>query len=272
MKECGGCGTPTIGVKLSPQLLWQILDIDRPDRQASHKARRAPTPYLSGFCKDGIQWVYSHFISSSQSTWWSRRWDTCGFMKDESVSLSGDTSQTLLHLARIGDESAWRRVAGIYEPLIRRWARCYGVSDTDATDVCQEVLLAAAMNLSGFDRQRTGSFRRWLKNITRNKIISARRKAFLPIPDALSDDLPEPPETPATISEEKRILFERIVESVRSRFEESTWLMFRMTYLEGRPIADVAAELGKNRGAVDIARSRVLAFIREQFAEHIEEE
>jgi RNA polymerase sigma-70 factor (ECF subfamily) len=193
-------------------------------------------------------------------------------MKDESVSSFGETSQTLLHLARTGDESAWRRVSDIYEPLIRRWARSLGVSETDATDVCQEVLLAAALNLTGFDRQRTGSFRRWLKNITRNKIISERRKGSLPIPGTLSDDLPEPPETPATISEERRILFERIVESVRSRFEESTWLMFRMTYLEGRPIPEVAAELGKNRGAVDVARSRVLAFIREQFAEHIEEE
>jgi DNA-directed RNA polymerase specialized sigma24 family protein len=45
-----------------------------------------------------------------------------------------------------------------------------------------------------------------------------------------------------------------------------------MTYLEGRPIADVALELGKNRGTVDVARSRVLAYIRGHFAEHIEEE
>lgn len=178
----------------------------------------------------------------------------------------------MLQSAQAGDDIAWQRIADVYQPLIRRWARFAGVSEADSADVCQEVLLVAAMKLNDFQRERTGSFRRWLKNITRNKVVSEWRKRRLPPNEPLPDDWPEAPETSAAISEERRFLFERIVASVRSQFEESSWQMFRMTFMDGRPISDVAAELGKSRGAIDIARSRVLAYIREHFAEHIEEE
>lgn len=193
-------------------------------------------------------------------------------MKDQSVPLEGQTSRTLLQSAQAGDESAWQRIAAVYQPLIRRWARFGGVSEADLADVCQEVLFAASLKLKDFQRERTGSFRRWLKNITRNKVVSQWRKRRLAANEPLPDDLAEAADTSAVISEERHYLFERIVESVRSQFEEATWQMFRMTCMDGRPIADVAAELGKSRGAIDIARSRVLAYIREHFAEHIEEE
>ena len=53
-------------------------------------------------------------------------------------------------------------------------------------------------------------------------------------------------------------------EQVRGHFQETTWRAFWMTAVEGRPAPEVAAELGLSVGAVYIAKSRVLARLREQ--------
>jgi len=51
---------------------------------------------------------------------------------------------------------------------------------------------------------------------------------------------------------------------VRGSFREATWQAFWRTAVEGRSPQEVAAELGLSPGAVYIARSRVLARLREQ--------
>jgi RNA polymerase sigma-70 factor (ECF subfamily) len=51
---------------------------------------------------------------------------------------------------------------------------------------------------------------------------------------------------------------------VQGRFTPSTWQAFWRTAVDGRPVAEVAAELGLSAGAVYVARSRVLARLAEQ--------
>ncbi len=65
-------------------------------------------------------------------------------------------------------------------------------------------------------------------------------------------------------------LFDWAAEKVRSSFRPLTWQAFWQTAVEHRDVRDVAAELGLSVGAVYIARSRVLARIREQI-QHIHE-
>ena len=51
---------------------------------------------------------------------------------------------------------------------------------------------------------------------------------------------------------------------VREEFANSTWQAFWQTAVEGRETKDVAAALGLSAGAVYIARSRVIARLRER--------
>ena len=59
-------------------------------------------------------------------------------------------------------------------------------------------------------------------------------------------------------------LFECAAERVRERFRPTTWEAFWRTAVGGEDARAVAAALGISVGAVYIARTRVLARIREQ--------
>ncbi len=65
-------------------------------------------------------------------------------------------------------------------------------------------------------------------------------------------------------AEYRRRLFAWAAERVRSHFRETTWHAFWRTGVEGQDIRAVAQSLGMTAGAVHIARSRVMARIRQE--------
>ena len=89
-----------------------------------------------------------------------------------------ETSVSLLERLRTGpDEEAWQRLDAIYQPLIRRWLlRHPGLGD-EAEDIVQEVMGVLIRELPGFQRQRNGSFRRWLRAVTVNRVLAHHRAA-----------------------------------------------------------------------------------------------
>jgi RNA polymerase sigma-70 factor (ECF subfamily) len=57
------------------------------------------------------------------------------------------------------------------------------------------------------------------------------------------------------------------LELIRSSFEERTWNAFWLTTIDEQPTADVSAKLGMSLGAVYVAKSRVLAKLREELGD-----
>lgn len=72
--------------------------------------------------------------------------------------------------------------------------------------------------------------------------------------------------------EYKRELFGWACREIQQEFSETTWQAFWQTAVEGQSAADVAAKLNKNVGAVYIAKSRVLARLREKVQQMESEE
>jgi RNA polymerase sigma-70 factor (ECF subfamily) len=72
--------------------------------------------------------------------------------------------------------------------------------------------------------------------------------------------------------EHDRHVTRKLLEMLRGDFEATTWKAFERTALDGLPAAEVAAELGLSSNAVFIARSRVLARLRQEAAGLIEME
>ena len=66
------------------------------------------------------------------------------------------------------------------------------------------------------------------------------------------------------MQEYTHVLVSRAYAVVHARVEPQTWEAFRLTACENRPGEEVAAELGMSVTAVFKAKSRVLAFIRQE--------
>jgi RNA polymerase sigma-70 factor (ECF subfamily) len=84
----------------------------------------------------------------------------------------------------------------------------------------------------------------------------------IPAPAADADE--------ASAAEETQILYRRALELVRRDFEDSSWQAFWRVVIDGQKPRDVADELKITSNAVYLAKARVLARLREEFAGAIE--
>ena len=187
------------------------------------------------------------------------------------------TRQSLLvRLCQPSDERAWQEFMEIYEPLIYRLARRRGFQDADAADLCQEVFQATAKAIQHWhQRPDRGSFRAWLFQIARNIMINTlRHRQRHPggvggsdIQRLLDQQPGNDDESRRLANEYERRLFQWAAGEVRTEFREPTWQAFWQTSVEARKPGQVAEELGLSVGAVYIARSRVMARLREKIEE-----
>jgi RNA polymerase sigma factor (sigma-70 family) len=185
------------------------------------------------------------------------------------------TRHTLI--AKLRDPSdavAWREFLTLYEPLVYRLARHKGLQDADARDLCQDVFRAVARAIDRWEPDPArGSFRGWLFTIARNLMIN-----FLTRRDrhargsgdtdmlAMLDAVPAADSHASAVfdAEYRKRLFRWAADQVQDEFAAKTWQAFWRTGVENRPVAEVAADLGMTAGAVYVARSRVLARLRQR--------
>lgn len=179
------------------------------------------------------------------------------------------------------DQQAWVQFVSIYEPLILRLMRQRGMQDADARDVTQQVILAVNQAVDSWHPDgREASFRRWLFAIARNLALKfIQRTATARGPGRrgvggtdmvdLLNNLPAPDHRTVTeFDEEYRTeIFHWAAERVRSEFRESTWEAFWRTCVLNEPIAAVADRLGMTTGNVYVARTRVIARMRQKVEE-----
>jgi RNA polymerase sigma factor (sigma-70 family) len=179
----------------------------------------------------------------------------------------------LVRLRDPQDERAWAEFTAIYSPLVYRLARRKGLQDADAADLVQEVLQAVASAIDRWDPDpMRGPFRNWLFRIARNLIINLlasqhRHPRGIGGADFVSllEDRASPSREDSALFEleYRRQLFEWASDRIRTEFQETTWAAFWRTWVDGRKSKDVAEELGLSLGAVYMARSRVVARLRE---------
>ena len=178
----------------------------------------------------------------------------------------------LVRIRDLRDELAWGEFARLYTPLIYRFARQSGLQDADASLVTQDVLVTVARTIHRFDYDRNnGSFRGWLKVVTRSRLSDFRQAQGRHVQGSgdtgmlhVMEARPDESQPDLWDREFRRCLFDWAIERIRCDFEETTWQAFWKTSVDGRATQDVADELGLSVGAVYIARSRVLARLRRE--------
>lgn len=178
----------------------------------------------------------------------------------------------LLRLRDLQDSEAWAQFIELYASVIYGYLRKRGLQDADAADLTQVCLrqVVAHVDSLEYDPKR-GTFRGWLFTIVRNQLRDfrahgqrrdqgsgdSRSQHFL---ETLS--APESDEADCWEQEYRRGLFAWAADQVRPQVQESTWQAFWQTAVEGRPVPEVAGRLGLTTAAVYLARSRVMARLR----------
>jgi RNA polymerase sigma factor (sigma-70 family) len=178
----------------------------------------------------------------------------------------------LVRLRDPRDGAAWTEFVDLYAPLVYGYARKQGLQDADAADLCQDVLsaVAGAVGRLEYDPAK-GAFRNWLFTVVRRKLSNWRR-AQRNRPDGSNDtaahhlleqcSAPQAGEAEWEAEWQER-LFAWACEQVRRDVADAAWQAFSRTVLHGQSCKQVAADLGLNVAAVYLARSRVLARLKE---------
>jgi RNA polymerase sigma factor (sigma-70 family) len=187
---------------------------------------------------------------------------------------AGPTTQSilLLRLRDARDEEAWSHFVRLYAPLVYRYARRRGLQDCDAADVAQNVLRAAMHDAGKLDGiHRRGSLRSWLFTVAHHKVYDLQKSrekqaeatgesAML----ALLHEQPAREDRTAWEREYREQLYSWAAEQVERQSSPAAWQAFRRTAVDGQPAAVVAKDLGMTVAAVYLAKSRIMARLKEQ--------
>ena len=180
------------------------------------------------------------------------------------------TSGSLLEqLRQPANQEGWARFVTLYTPLLYYWAHKLGLRDADAAELVQEIFVVLVQKLPSFEYQKQKGFRSWLRTVLLNKWRNALRQAaharkgtemnVAELADSLEEDV-------LAETEYRQHLISHAVELMRREFPFNTWKACWEYVVMDRPAAEVAAELGITVGAVYVAKSRVLARLRQDLA------
>lgn len=187
-----------------------------------------------------------------------------------------ETSQSLLERVKTDDQNAWRQLLHVYGPLVARWCERSGINEDDSADILQEVFRSVSSGVAKFKPQRSvGSFRSWLKTITRTKIIdnirsqnknpsgrggSTAHQQIANAPDPLIGEEDENSEEEA--ENENAIVVRRAMELIKPEFSEQNWSAFEKIVMDGASATDIANDLGISPQAVRQANYRIRRRLR----------
>lgn len=182
----------------------------------------------------------------------------------------------LIRIRNSEDRDAWNEFANIYRPAIIRLAKFKGLQNADAEDLAQKVLLSVSRDIKNWRHdENRARFRTWLTRVTYNAVFNVINRA---VPDRgtgnsdVTQMLNEHParkqaDSELLLVEVRREIFRFAADEIRSEFHEGTWAAFWRSAVEGIAIETVARDLGKTRGSVYAARSRVMSRLNEKIEE-----
>lgn len=184
------------------------------------------------------------------------------------------TSASLLARLRQSpaDQTAWAEFVDRYGRKLYGWCRHWGLQETDAQDVTQDVLVRLAAKMRDFAYDPSRSFRGWLKTLARHALsdfCDARGRAGAAAGGSVAVDALHSVEAREDLIRQLEDEFDQevlaeAVARVRTRVIPKTWRAFELTAYEGRSGAEAAEALGMTIAAVFVAKSRVQKLLQDE--------
>ena len=177
------------------------------------------------------------------------------------------------------DQASWQEFFDTYWKLIYGVARKAGMTDVEAQDVVQDTMVSVAKHMPSFRYDPAlGSFKGWLLNMTRWRIIDHARKRKLPI----AQHQPSGETATGTGTTEKIVdpesqnldklweaewetnLVNAAIANVKRRLDPEKYQIFDFYVNKGWPAEKVAARFGVTVNQVYLAKHRVTELIKEE--------
>jgi RNA polymerase sigma-70 factor (ECF subfamily) len=185
----------------------------------------------------------------------------------------------LSRLEHWDDQASWKDFFDTYWRLIYNVGVCSGLSAAEAQDVVQETVICVAKDIHKFKRDpKRGSFKGWLRNLTRWRIRDQLRKRIpgqtdgsdAPSQESESFRLEEiiDPGGPALEDLWDKEWEENLLAAARDRVKrhvrEEHFQMFDLYVQKNWPVQKVARTLGVSVGQVYLAKHRVGGLMKKE--------
>ncbi|GEM_PF-172792 len=198
----------------------------------------------------------------------------------DSRSMHTTPPSLLQRLRDPAERQAWNTFVELYTPLLFVWSRRWGLQDSDAADLVQDVLLLLYQKLPEFDYDRGGSFRGWLRTVLLNKWRDSRRRQHPPgSPLAKggmggAGDLVDPAVEPSWAEQEeqeyRQQLLRVMLKKLQHEFPATIWAAFEAYVVQGQAPIEVATNLQISPATVYAAKSKVFQRLRQELAGMLE--
>ena len=196
-------------------------------------------------------------------------------MRTEADEFIPTRRSLLSRLRDWDDQESWRDFFEIYGRFIYRTARKAGLKDEEAQDVVQETLIAVAKQMPGFKyNPAIGSFKGWLHQITRRRVVDHFRKRSPEVDlgqaglaDTSLDQLPDRAGygfDSLWEEEWQKHLLHAAMQHVKRRIHPKQFQMFDLFVTQQWPIKAVMDTLGVSAAQVYMAKMRVSRMIKSE--------
>lgn len=169
------------------------------------------------------------------------------------------------------DQASWCEFVTVYGPAIRQWCLHWGLQESDAQDVTQNVLFRLTSRLPNFRYDQTKSFRGWLKTLAHHAwhdFITEAAFRHRAAGDAGTFGHLQTIEAKSDLEQRVEAAFDKellelAIVRVKERIAPATWLAFKLTAFDGLAPQEVADQLGMRVSQVYLAKHRTQKMLQE---------
>jgi RNA polymerase sigma-70 factor (ECF subfamily) len=201
---------------------------------------------------------------------------------DPSVSpdeLIPTRDSLLLRLKDWQDDASWRDFFNTYWRLVYGVALKAGLTEQEAQEVVQETVITVARHIPDFKYEpNVCSFKTWLLNLTRWRIVDQLRKrpkkvvvATRSNGDGAATAMLERVPDPASLNldavwdkEWEQHLLSAAIQSVKRKVNPEQYQIFHLCVFKEWPVQKVTRELGISATRVYLAKHRVAALLKRE--------
>ena len=183
------------------------------------------------------------------------------------------TSWTLVgRIKNMQDQDSWTRFYDLYKGLILGVSMKAGLAQEEAEDVLQATMASVSKNIGEFEANPgPGSFSAWLLQLTRWRIQDQLDKRSpggsgqgnAPTATGVTPTVERVPDTRTVDlealcdAEWKQRLMQQALHELQLQVKGEHYQIFHLVELEQKPVAEVAAALGRSRAQVYVVKHRV---------------